>query len=785
MESIGIKASLDYRVSGIDDIKRYNDEMKISEESQRRLRDLGKWDEANREVQHYQELEKALKSYNQAQLQSQGSGFSSLAKNAYDVQQSLISSQMKQFSLGNMSGGSMAASNQQLQRQHEIARLTARIDDLIDELDDLNDKYESAKQSDDTRGMLNLSTTRQNTEQEKTSLEDKLKKLLAENGGGTLGKYFGMKEFQQIVGYGVQGAQIGSNYRMDIANGNYIGAGINAGKAVGDTVGGAAMSAGAIMMLIPGLQIPGAIAAGAGGLTKGITDVVASYKQAGDTEANAYEKSIAKTNSLNRLYTSGLADSADTDRLLQTANEKAIGTNLGVYDFLDNTKNITKYGVSQQAAFNYTRQAALMANNTGSDIGTMQALLGTSSRYGMGSVSNDYLTKARNAAGLDKAQTQEFLNSMLNVVEEGISNGYVNSVEQVAQNMTMFAQLSGGSALWTGEQGAKRIAQIQSGISGSVAMNDVGDLIVTNAAKNLLGSMSEKEQRDLLGYTDKNKTQSRRTGTYIDEMLLMENGKDPRLFNEIIKTIQDMEGDNSAAQIERFKDVFQLNYSGAIDVYNMTQNGTLTPNQITSSIQKMQADENYTSDETKKMQIINKLDTSVALMGKNEFWENIEKLDKMSEDKQKEYDQKTNPPKQTYGYASNVTPGTEVAAVDQVIKDNALQQMTNRGGLPNGYGGITFGNIMNKSYMAYNQRTGKSERKGGNDELDELFKVKVAQYGAIDNGKLDLMELKAALVAHDSKEMQDAYNSGNKDVYLAALEAMLTRLFGKITLQEN
>lgn len=679
MESIGIRASLDYKVTGTEDIKRYNEEMKLSEEQYKRLQELGKWNEATQEAAHYQELSKAVKDYTLAQSQASqqlsSNGYSSQARSAFDSQQLQASQQIKQFSLFNPNtwgNGGVAASQQEQARQQEISRLSTKIEDLLDELDDIQDKMDSAKQADDTRGMLNLSTTRENTEAEKSSLEQKLKKLLEEekNGGGNLSKYFGMKEFQQAIGFAVQGLQIGSNYRTDIANGNYIGAGVNRGKAVGDTVGGVAMAAGTGMMLIPGLQIPGAIVAGAGGLVKGTTDVIASYQEAGNAEADAYERSISHVNGLHKLFNGGdWSNSESTDSLLLAAEEKARSTNMGVYDFLDASKNMAKYGMNQADSLSLTRQAALMTNNTGADISTVQNLIGTVQRYGGESVSNEYLSKARNATGMDKAQTQEFLNSMLSVVEEGISNGYVNSVEQVANNMTMFAKLSNGSSLWTGEQGVRRISQIQGGISSSTGMNDVGDLIVTSAARDVLNNpnISEDEKKNMLGYTDpKNKTMSRKTGTYIDEMLLMENGKDPRMFNSIIKNVQGMEGGNIAAQIERYKDIFGLNYAGAVDIYNMSKNGTMSQTQIQEKIQSMQADRNYQSDETKKMDAINRLDTNVAELGKPEFWKNVAELEKMADEKQGELI--------GTGNASAVDASMERQGLYQKTIDNALAQ---------------------------------------------------------------------------------------------------------------
>jgi hypothetical protein len=748
MERVGIEANLSLNVSGTEDAKQLNEQLKLSEEQQKRLNELDAYNSNNQKGQQIQAQTQALKEYTAAQEEatkhlaetSGNSGYAAQGAKMYAGQQEQAAEQMRKFPLhGNDTFGNGQQEQQQQARQQEIARLSAKIEDLLDELDDIQDKMDSAKQADDTRGMLNLSTARENTEAEKSSLEQKLKKLLGEekNGGGNLSKYFGMKEFQQAIGFAVQGLQIGSNYRTDIANGNYIGAGVNRGKTAGDTVGGVAMAAGTGMMLVPGLQLPGAIVAGAGGLVKGTTDVIAGYQEAGNAEAGAYERSIPHVNELHKLFNGGdWSNSGSTDALLLAAEEKSRSTNMGVYDFLDASKNMARYGMNQSDSLSLTRQAALMTNNTGADISTVQNLLGTIQRYGGNTVSNDYLSKARNAAGMDKAQSQEFLNAMLSVVEEGISNGYVNSVEQVANNMTMFAKLSNGSSLWTGGQGARRMSQIQGGMSSSTGMNDVGDLIVTSAARDILNNpnISEEDKKNMLGYTDpKNKTMSRKTGTYIDEMLLMENGKDPRMFNSVIKNVQSMEGGNIAAQIERYKDIFGLNYAGAVDIYNMSKNGTMSQSQIQQKIQSMQSDQNYQSDETKKMDAINRLDTNVAELGKPEFWKNVAELEKMADEKKGEL--------LGTGNASSVDTSMERQGLYQKTIDNVLSQQE----YPKSYRGM-YGSkpVANTSDIIIDRKPSKSaftsdylgfllkNKSEGNDAFDEIIKHDVGKVANAD-----------------------------------------------------
>jgi hypothetical protein len=217
------------------------------------------------------------------------------------------------------------------------------------------------------------------------------------------------------------------------------------------------------------------------------------------------------------------------------------------------------------------------------------------------------------------------LQSWQTVIEDGIANGYVKSTEDVSKTFVMFSRLSDNNPLWQGEQGAKRLSQMNNGIAGATALESVNDVIVMSTAKKVVDS----------GKADKY-LGNRKTGTYIDEMLLMEQGTNPEMFGEIARSVQSMEGGNVAGQVERFKDIYKLNYAGAVDVYQMAQKlsrGEISEQSFADSITKMQKDAGYQSEETKWQNDINDIATNTALMAKSSFWQNLGKMDNIAGNK--------------------------------------------------------------------------------------------------------------------------------------------------------
>lgn len=684
---------------------------------------------------------------------------------------------------GNMGGASYGGMN--------ASKLDMRLELLTKTIDELTHQLEEATEKGQSREAYTISAALNNVEQEKQRLEHEKKlseQKTDESGAMDAIKRYGLARFfTQGLGYAQQIAGIGFNRRTAMANGDYLGADVgvlegasNIAQNVGNSVFGAGMMLGATPA--------GWITMGAGGLISilgTVGNIISGDKKADIAEGSAYERSLVHTGALNRRYAQGgtWEDNANrTSQLLEKAAKYAEGTNMSAYDIADIATQMSQYGAgTSELALKQASDVAARVNATGVDATTVQNFLGTALRYGDRSDVLGYASQARQAAGMTKAQDKEFLMALQGVIEEGIAGGYVKSVADVSKTMAMFARLSNNNPLWQGAQGASRLRQMDSAISGATGLQSTSDMIVATAAQAILDNpnISEEEKNKFFETRDKNGklTGSRRTGTYIDSLLLMEQGNNPEMFTEIAKSVQALEGKgNMAGQVERFKDIFKLNYHGAVDVYNMFQElqaGKMSAKTFQKNIESMKKDAAYQSDDTKRQNAITNIETSVALMAKSKFWEATDYLSNMSVDK----NGLGHP--LNYGSAVEVIEGNEAAAAKQALNDKDLKRLVQKGDLRPGQGGTTYENLINKQGVRFDGR--KTVKTGGNDERDNLLWKGFVDWAIKDDGKIDTQELLRMLKTHDTPGMQKAYNSGDIDTYTAALEKMFKNLLANAT----
>lgn len=675
-------------------------------------------------------------------------------------------------------GGGNGSNLQNTTQYNNARQLDIRLETITRVITTLTEQLKESTEKGQSKESFNLSAALNNAEQERRQLEAEKKRLETADKSDSsvmdmIKKYGVSRYLTQGLNYANQIAGIGFNHRIAMANGDYLGADVAAvesGAGIAQGIGGSLLGAGLMLGATPvgwGLMAAGGIAE--------IGGAIAKY-WAGDTRADiaegeAYRKTLAGTNGLNKLYTNGgtwLENSNKTDAILRNATSNAEGTGLSTDEFLQLATNYSRFGSrSSTDAMKQARDIALWAQSTGTDAGLITNFLGTARRYGDNSDVLGYASQARQAAGLTKAQNEEFLQSLQSVIEDGIANGYVKSAEDVSKTFVMFSLLSNNNPLWQGEQGAKRLAQMNSGISSATALQSVSDVIVAGAARDVLSVAGNREK--YLG--------NRASGTYIDEMLLMEQGNNPAMFGAIAKSVKELEGGNYAARVERFKDIFKLNYAGAVDVAAMADKiGTdgYTEQDFANEVAKMQKDRNYQSEETKWQDDINHIAADTALMAKSNFWQNIEKLEEIAgkestnlvADKAAEY-------------------GDYGGAVRALITDEAGLSFATRAGY----------RIGDDSVFARLYSEGE-----GNDELDGLTMDEIGKYAALGykkgglfgigghkaDGKVSESEVDNAIRKMQyNKTIQAAYESGNTDSYIAALRSMLKELFGDITIKSE
>ena len=693
--------------------------------------------------------------------------------------------------LNNQQINSTGKSEKEL-RADEINRLKLTIDNLNRNIEKANASLAEATESNKSKESFNWSANLNQMEEAKQRAQNELRRLEAADKKDSVGALLNERKAQlwsQGWNYAVQGANIYNGYRTSIANGDYLGAGANAKDQIGGAamgIGGTLMSAGGMMAVTGVGVIPGLIVGGIGALATGVGGIlklIAGDEQADNAEANAYEKSLPALNAFNKRFVNNgdWKDNAErTDSLRIKMEEAARGTGLSTYDFANAATQFAAYGsVSKDTAIKRTRMAALWANSTGADVNTVADVIGTSNRMGK-YVDTGYLSQVRNATAMTKAQTQEFLTSLQSIVESGISNGYAKSTKDVAENFVMFSRLSDDNPLWEGKYAASKINTINSGIASATNLGDVNQVITVETAKNIVDGMKDSDFMNALN------TKYGKTGTYIDYMMMTENGLTPKMFNGIGKAITSLEGDNLAARVERWKSISGLNYKGAYELDRMYQKGGMSESEIASTIDSMRKDNDYKSEETKKMDMINSIDINVQKIGQSKFWDNLDKLEAMQSEytglpttKTKEGD--------NYGQLTTVTEGQEIEAANAALNDKNIQTGRKgvRGDTPLSVRSTTYKNLIQAEHtVRLKQRgvyTGKTYTEGGNDSRDNLFKERFAKYAALDDGKISTGELMKALTEHDKPEMQKLYKEGSDRAYFDALEAMLTRLFGSIT----
>jgi len=148
------------------------------------------------------------------------------------------------------------------------------------------------------------------------------------------------------------------------------------------------------------------------------------------------------------------------------------------------------------------------------------------------------------ASGMGKGQYNEYLRAMQRVMEDAISKGFIKSADEVAKSFTYLSQLTNNSPLWQGENGARRLMDMNAGLENATGLKSTSDIIAYRAARNLTGG-----------------------GSYINAMMKLEEGLSPELFNEYMKLTKSAEGGSKEGIIERMRQTFGLKYKSAYELY--------------------------------------------------------------------------------------------------------------------------------------------------------------------------------------------------------------------------
>jgi len=214
---------------------------------------------------------------------------------------------------------------------------------------------------------------------------------------------------------------------------------------------------------------------------------------------------------------------------------------------IDAMNQAIRQGLDGDKAREVTEQVFDYERKTAASRETLSSVANMANRYGAG----DALRAGwagLHASGMTPGQYNEYLRGIYRVMENSISKGFAKSADEVVENFTMLAQMTGNSPLWQGENGARRLMDMNAGLESATGLRSTSDIVAFRAAQNIA-------QRQGKG------------SSYIDAMKVMEGGLTPSLFNEYMRLTKGIEGGNKEATVERMRQTFGLNYTNASALY--------------------------------------------------------------------------------------------------------------------------------------------------------------------------------------------------------------------------
>lgn len=348
-----------------------------------------------------------------------------------------------------------------------------------------------------------------------------------------------------------------------------------------------------------------------------VTAVTGAVVKGADTLATKYIDEMPTLFGTGRAF----GDMSNSGAMIayQSLNAKNRGTNLNITEFQTIAQSLRQQGVgnglSRDAQLdlvgNIAARTGQLAYITGGDANQYASLAGLMSRYGGSTdVAGDFekLIAAGRASGLNDTQIPEFLSSIQKVMEEGIAKGFTRSATDVASTMLMFSKMSGGNAFWQGEQGAKIINQANAGLSSATSLSKTTDILAYRAMNRAFGTDAEKKAQlgsDLF----------LEGGGYVNNMMLLEQGLNAKNFGAIMGVIGEST-DSKEGQIERIRQMFGLNYTGASRLLQLDPK-KFEGNEAAfeAELKRIQNDPEMQNNETRNQKALNEIKAAVVNVG--------------------------------------------------------------------------------------------------------------------------------------------------------------------------
>jgi hypothetical protein len=136
--------------------------------------------------------------------------------------------------------------------------------------------------------------------------------------------------------------------------------------------------------------------------------------------------------------------------------------------------------------------------------------------------------------------------------------------------MAFLSDLNDKSELWKGEQGERRLSQMNAGLESATGLSSTTDIMAYRGAVQVWGKMTDEEKNNILNVDGKGGADVKRFGgdaEYINAMMVLERGLSPELFGAQMDIMNTAEMGNEAEIIERMRKMYGLTYTQAGQLY--------------------------------------------------------------------------------------------------------------------------------------------------------------------------------------------------------------------------
>jgi hypothetical protein len=565
---------------------------------------------------------------------------------------------------GQMSPGGILPDGRRMPNtQFNIEQVKDQIEGLGDVIEGLTKDLQEAWKNGDLKSINSISSALENAKSTELSMRNQVKGYEREEKDRAdrsdpmkqFGSYMGAHLASQIAQSFVSAGNTIVGSQKTLAGGDYAGAMVQQEKGIRQLIGGGTGTlAGA---LIGTLVSPGAgtiAGAGIGGkLGDFLGGLSGDFAERDLAFSQNYKNALPAMESFYQRFGTNINGKAGEENgrvalsWYNRASEMSYGTGKTTEELMQAAQNRAAYGnFSGEESLSGARKDIMWERYTGANLSNIQRMSGLALRYGGDTDAIQQAFSGLQASGMGKGQFDEFLNSMQRIMEDGIEKGFVRGADEIASNMSMLSKLSGNDALWTGEQGANRLMRMNEAVSGATELQGVEDLLSFSVARDLIGGNKENFKRLMGGdgtYTD----------TYVDVMQLLERGVSEELLGGQFEAVRNLEGEgNKAGQIERFRQMYNLNYTGAAKIYEMSLNyDPAKAEEYEKQIKDFQIDPNYQSESVMLQNAITKLTTEGINIGSITFdkvempylKEATEEMEKIHKDLVRKYENETFP----------------------------------------------------------------------------------------------------------------------------------------------